>query len=74
VDDASCREVLRDLERYVDGECSDQFQAAIARHLADCPPCLSRSDFERALRALVARYCREPAPPWLLNDVLQLLR
>jgi anti-sigma factor (TIGR02949 family) len=66
--------VVRDLERYIDGECPGQFQTEIARHLADCPPCLSRSDFERALRAVIARHCREPAPPGLLSDVLQLLR
>lgn len=72
--DPNCREILDDLERYVDGECPDQFEARIARHLADCPPCLSRSDFERALRALVARHCREPAPAGLLNRVLAVLR
>lgn len=72
--DPNCRDVLEDLERYVDGECPDQFEAMIARHLADCPPCLSRSDFERALRALIARHCREAAPADLLNRVLAALR
>lgn len=71
---AECREVLNDLERYLDGECPRQFEAVIVQHLADCSPCLSRTDFERALRALVARHCREVAPPGLLESVLQRLR
>jgi mycothiol system anti-sigma-R factor len=69
-----CREVLDDLERYLDGECPDQLEAVIAEHLADCPPCLSRSDFERALRDLVARQCRDTAPSSLLDRVLGELR
>jgi len=64
-----CREVLDDLERYLDGECSDELAVVIADHLSDCPPCLSRSDFERALRDLVARHCRDTAPPDLLDRV-----
>jgi len=70
----SCREVLDDLERYLDGECSGQLSAVIADHLADCPPCLSRSDFERALRDLVARHCRDTAPADLLERVRSQLR
>jgi mycothiol system anti-sigma-R factor len=70
----SCREVLDDLERYLDGECSDRLAAAVAEHLADCPPCLSRSDFERALRHLVARKCRDTAPADLLERVQSRLR
>jgi mycothiol system anti-sigma-R factor len=66
--------VLDELEHYLDGECHEKFEAAVARHLADCSPCLSRSDFERSLRALIARHCRETAPPSLLHDVLAHLR
>ena len=71
--EAECHEVLEDLERYLDGECPEQFEAAVARHLADCHPCLTRSDFERALRALIARHCRATAPPGLLERVVARL-
>ena len=74
VEPEPCQEVLDELERYLDGECPEQFEAAVARHLADCSPCLSRSDFERSLRALIARHCRESAPPRLLHEVLALLK
>lgn len=69
-----CQEVLADLETYLDRECPEQLESAIARHLADCEPCLNRSDFERSLRALVARHCRDAAPAGLLNRVLEQLR
>lgn len=69
-----CREVLDDLEQYLDGECSDQLAGEIADHLADCPPCLSRSDFERALRDLIARRCRDTAPADLVERVRSRLR
>ena len=69
----SCREVLDDLERYLDGECSDRLEAVISRHLADCTPCLSRSDFERALRELVARHCQGSAPAGLVDRVVERL-
>lgn len=69
-----CREVLDDLERYLDGECPNDLEAAIAGHLADCTPCLSRSDFERAVRELVARHCNDVAPAGLVDRVLGQLR
>lgn len=69
-----CREVLDDLERYLDGECPDRVEVVIAEHLADCPPCLHRSDFERALRDIVARNCRDAAPSGLLDSVMGQLR
>lgn len=71
--DDGCREVLEDLERYLDGECPAELEAAIARHLADCDPCLSRSDFEVSLRELIARHCRDTAPVGLVDRVLQQL-
>jgi anti-sigma factor (TIGR02949 family) len=70
----SCRQALEELDRYLDGECPVELETAIARHLADCEPCLSRSDFEIALRAVIARHCRQAAPAGLLDRVLQRLR
>lgn len=68
-----CQEVLDDLARYLDRECPDNLEAVINEHLADCPPCLRRADFERRLRALLANHCRQPAPPGLLDRVLTSL-
>lgn len=71
--DDGCHEALERLERYLDGECPDDMEAIVTRHLADCQPCLDRTDFERSLRALVARHCREAAPAGLLHRVLEQL-
>ena len=71
--DDDCREVLDELEVYLDGECPRDFEAVVSQHLADCPPCLGRADFERELRALLARHCRQPAPAGLLDRVVARL-
>lgn len=68
-----CQEVLDSLEAYLDGECPDEVASVVVGHLADCRQCLSRSDFERALRALIARHCRESAPAGLMDRVLHQL-
>ena len=68
-----CREVLDNLEQYLDGECPADLEAAIADHLSDCSPCLHRTDFERALSALIARHCRDTAPAGLLDRVIDRL-
>lgn len=65
-----CRDALRRLHEYLDGECGDDLEAAIRAHLAACAPCWDRADFEREVRALVARRCREKAPEALVQRVL----
>lgn len=70
----NCREVLAELETFLDGESPDNLEAAVTRHLADCSPCLDRADFERELRALLARHCRQSAPSGLLERVVARLR
>ncbi|MBA2528950.1 MAG: mycothiol system anti-sigma-R factor [Euzebyales bacterium] len=69
-----CREVLRDLQTYLDGECPDDLEALVQRHLEDCPPCLDRTEFERELRALIAAKCTDCAPPGLFERVAARLR
>ncbi len=65
-----CREILRDLAQYLDGECTVEAEHLVTRHLIDCPPCMDRADFERQLRSLLARSCRVHAP----EDVLARVR
>ena len=72
--DENCREVLTDLEIYLDGECPGDVAATVARHLADCRPCLDRADFERELRAILARHCCQAAPAGLLDRVMERLQ
>ncbi|PSO49275.1 MAG: mycothiol system anti-sigma-R factor [Actinobacteria bacterium QS_5_72_10] len=72
--DEHCRDALRRLHEYLDGECPSDLETIIRDHLADCPPCWDRVDFEREVRALVARHCRERAPAELVQRVLADLR
>ena len=67
--DDGCRQVLRELQLYVDGEGAAELQAAIDRHLGDCSPCFDRAEFQREVRALIASKCTESAPPGLLERV-----
>jgi mycothiol system anti-sigma-R factor len=69
----SCREVLTELQTYLDGECGEELEVVLRRHLDDCPPCLDRADFQRELRALVASRCRDAAPSGLLDRVVATL-
>lgn len=69
-----CREIIAELHAFLDGELQGDLEQIIGFHVADCPPCLGRADFERDLRALVASRCRDAAPSGLLDRVVTRLR
>jgi mycothiol system anti-sigma-R factor len=70
----ACRDALDELERYLDDECGPGLEATIRLHLGDCPPCLDRAEFERELRAMVAKRCRDAAPSGLLDRIIADLK
>ena len=72
--DETCRQILTSLGTYLDGEIYGDVETVVAEHLADCPPCLDRADFERELKALLANRCREQAPSGLVDRVLDRLQ
>ena len=65
-----CHQILSDLAIYLDGECPADVEHLVTAHLTDCPPCMDRADFERRLRAMLARSCKQRAP----EDVIQRVR
>ncbi len=67
--DDDCRQVLRELEMFLDGEDSAELHKAIERHLTGCSPCMSRAEFQREVRLLIASKCTDCAPPGLLERV-----
>ena len=69
-----CREVLDRLQTFLDGECPQQLEEVIHAHIGDCPPCLDRAEFERELRVIVARKCKEAAPEGLVDRVISALQ
>lgn len=67
--DDGCRQVLHELQLYLDGECADDLEDIVARHLDSCPPCFDQLEFQREVRALIATKCTDCAPPGLLERV-----
>jgi mycothiol system anti-sigma-R factor len=65
-----CREALQELQRYLDDECGQDLEATIRAHLGDCPPCLDRAEFERELRSIISRKCRDTAPSGLVDRII----
>ena len=71
--DDGCRQVLRELEMYLDGEDAEELHATIERHLSGCGPCFDRAEFQREVRLLIATKCTDAAPPGLLERVTSRL-
>lgn len=68
-----CEEVLRSIERYLDGELAEDARAEVTEHLGRCGPCMDRAEFRRRLKALLATRCRSEAPGELLSRIRALL-
>ncbi len=69
-----CKEVLREIELYLDGELLGGDCTEIEAHLSACGPCMDRSEFRRRLRELLARSCAcDEVPPGLRERVDELL-
>ncbi|MPZ73209.1 MAG: mycothiol system anti-sigma-R factor [Nitriliruptorales bacterium] len=71
--DDSCRQVLRELQMFLDGESADELQHIISRHLGDCGPCHDQVEFQREVRVLIAAKCTDCAPPGLMERVCATL-
>lgn len=67
--DDDCRQVLRELQIFLDCEDAADLHAAIERHLSGCSPCMDRAEFQREVRLLIAAKCTDCAPPGLLDRV-----
>lgn len=55
----NCKEVLKKLYLYLDGEIAGEICSDIEAHLGACLECADRASFERDLKEIVARKCRE---------------
>ena len=69
-----CVAVLRQVERYLDGELDVLHVQELELHVGGCGTCLDRLEFQRALKALIAEKCgcRE-VPPALLERIRRAL-
>ncbi|MDP8955843.1 MAG: zf-HC2 domain-containing protein [Actinomycetota bacterium] len=70
----SCDEVLVEIEHFLHGELDANSAATLARHLAECEPCLDRAEFTRTLKMVIRTKCRSEAPPHLTVRIQEALR
>ena len=49
-----CREAMRQLYDYLDGELSEERMQLIRQHLHICAPCYAHAEFEQDLLAVLA--------------------
>ncbi|MFO7897463.1 MAG: zf-HC2 domain-containing protein [Planctomycetota bacterium] len=70
----TCAEIRHLLDEYVDGELSAEREAAVDRHLAECPTCRAELEAVERTAELVRSLPREPAPPGLAEAVAARVR
>lgn len=66
-----CRQVLEQVELYLDGELDPSLHAQIHQHLEACGPCMDHSDFQRHLKELLRAKCGCDQVP---ADLLERIR
>ena len=59
----TCDEAIRRLALYLDGELGRASSGELEDHLRRCRSCYSRHEFEKGLKAHLARLGREPVRP-----------
>lgn len=69
----NCRETLRDIERFLDGEMETDPRSLLERHLAECPPCTDRAEFSRHLKVMIGSKCRGDVVPSELMVRIRLM-
>ena len=70
VPDTECSAALERLYEYLDGELTPEVHVEIRAHLEECAPCLAEHDIEQAVKALLARSCKDVAPEGLRSRIL----
>lgn len=67
---ADCRETIRELNAFLDGELSPDVQHHINAHLEGCVDCLQAFDFEAELKLAIRRKCSsDEMPPGLMERI-----
>ena len=75
-DDAvpDCKETIRELDIFLDGEISAAQRDAIRSHLDGCMDCLGAFDFHAELKTVIATKCQnDEMPPDLLSRIERCL-
>lgn len=70
----TCEEVLREIERYVDGELGSDETEQLTEHLAECASCLDHAAFQRKLKELTRSKCGLETPQHLWQRIRDATR
>ena len=69
----NCKQTLRELYQYLDGELTEDDRVHIQGHLDGCSPCLEAYDFEAELKAVVKNRCTDQVPESLRSRIASVL-
>ena len=69
--DTDCSQVLAEVWRLLDGECSGAERLKLEQHLDECSPCLEQYGIEEHLKELLARKCGGDHAPDALKAKLR---
>lgn len=68
-----CKDAIRELYTFLDGELTEARREAISGHLDGCHPCLEAFEFEAELRLVVSHHCRATVPEALKERIATLI-
>ena len=67
---ADCKQTLKELDAFLDGELSDQVRVQINEHIEGCVDCLQTFEFHAELKTVIRRKCsNDELPPGLLAKI-----
>ncbi len=67
---ADCKQTIRELDAFLDGELSDEVRGHIHLHLDGCMDCLQAFDFQAELKLAIRRKCgNDEMPEGLLGRI-----
>ena len=70
-----CEQTLREIERWLDGECDPAVRVDVQSHLSGCHPCMQRVEFRKRLKVVIQTKCAgDVIPPNLADKLAGLIR
>lgn len=74
VNNIDCAQALTQLIEFIDRELADADRDVIERHLQTCRSCLSRAEFERALKGKLRGLSQGDVPSKTLDRITALMQ
>lgn len=71
-DKPDCVELITEVSRLLDGECTPEIREKLRKHLEECPPCFQLYGLEERIKSLIATKCRGEKAPEGLRERLRI--